>query len=123
MAPLRLRTLTLATLVRALGITLIILGILAYALFQARFFIEGPEITLTSPQNELQNEQVIEISGQAKNITEITLNGKTIHTDEEGFFTEALVLPNGYTIMTLSAEDRYGRKASVSRTLIYQPTS
>ncbi len=34
---------------------------------------------------------------------------RKIYTDKDGYFKEALVLENGYTVATLQAEDRYGR--------------
>ena len=105
-------------------LVVVILGILlSYIIFQARFMIEGPQITLIHEPNRLQNERIITLSGTAKNITEISLNGRQIFTDEYGNFDEALVLENGYTINTLAAIDRYGRQVQVVRPFIYIPAS
>ncbi|PJC56455.1 hypothetical protein CO026_00215 [Candidatus Kaiserbacteria bacterium CG_4_9_14_0_2_um_filter_41_32] len=103
---------------------IIVLGSLfSYIAFQARFMIEGPQITLDSEPNRVQNERIITLSGTAKNITEITLNGRQIFTDEYGHFDEALVLENGYTITTIAAFDRYGRRTQVVRSFVYIPAS
>jgi len=103
---------------------IVILGILlSYIIFQARFMIEGPQITLIHEPSRLQNERIITLSGTAKNITEISLNGRQIFTDEYGNFDEALVLENGYNINTLAAIDRYGRQVQVVRPFIYIPAS
>ncbi|PIW96969.1 hypothetical protein COZ82_02150 [Candidatus Kaiserbacteria bacterium CG_4_8_14_3_um_filter_38_9] len=105
-------------------LVIVILGILlSYIIFQARFMIEGPQITLIHEPDRLQNERIITLSGTAKNITEISLNGRQIFTDEYGHFDEALVLENGYTINTLAAIDRYGRQVQVVRPFIYIPAS
>lgn len=90
-----------------------------YVLFQARFIIEGPQITLTSNNPVVNQGRVVTLAGQARNITRMTLNGRQIYTDKYGNFKEALVLENGYTIMTLQAEDRYGRTTTLSRSFVH----
>ena len=105
---------------------LIICGVLAlvlYVAFQARFLIQGPSITLIDEPSSVQNTKIIHIKGNARNITKITLNGRQIFTDKSGYFDEALVLENGYTIATIAATDRYGRETDVVRQFVYTPTS
>jgi len=121
MAPLRLRTFSIASLLKVVGIGVVIVGALGYAFFQARFLIVGPQITLESPTTITQTARVIEVRGTARNITTLTLNGKTIHTNEEHYFEEILVLPTSYTIMTLRAADRYGRIRTLTQELVYSP--
>ena len=87
-------------------------------MFQARFLLAGPQIFVqTLPV--AQQERLITLQGQARNIVSITLNGRRIFTDKDGNFKEALVLENGYTIATLEAEDRYGRKTRHAETFVY----
>ncbi len=90
-----------------------------YTLWQARLLIIGPVIDFTDDQPPTQTERVVEISGQAKNIVRITLNGRDIFTDTNGNFTEALVLESGYTIATIEGTDRYGRTATYERSFVY----
>lgn len=98
-------------------------AILWYLIFQSRNLIQGPTITLTTETGGVQSERVITLEGVAENIVSLSLNGRQIHTDQKGAFTEALVLENGYTIMTLTAEDRYGRSTSLSRSFVYRSDS
>lgn len=93
----------------------------AYVLFQARFLLAGPQI-FVERLPATQSERLIELEGQARNIVRITLNGRQIYTDKAGNFKEALVLENGYTIATLEAEDRYGRKTSRTESFVYTGT-
>ncbi|MBX9906669.1 hypothetical protein K2X96_02095 [Patescibacteria group bacterium] len=93
-------------------------GVVAYGIFQARHLIEGPVITLTEEPAYAQPDAAIEIKGNAQNIISISINDRQIFTDDSGNFTETLVLPKGYTIMTLTAEDRYGRVRTVERTYV-----
>ncbi len=116
-------TLTLRTIVRCTIGGLAVLLLVSYVVFQARFLIAGPRITLTAEQPSVQNSQTVSLSGIARNITKITLNGRQIFTDPAGYFSEALVLENGYTIATIQAVDRYGRETEVVRPFVYTPTS
>jgi hypothetical protein len=106
------------------GLVFISLGCLVlYIVFQARFLIAGPEITLINEPVSIQNSPTVTLSGTARNIAKITLNGRQIFTDQTGYFNETLVLENGYTIATIKATDRYGRDTSVVRSFVYTPTS
>jgi hypothetical protein len=89
---------------------IIFLLILGYALFQARNLIIGPEITILAPKNgdNLTNPLVI-ITGVATNITRISLNDRQIFVDKKGNFSEKLLVPAGYTIIKLAAQDKFGR--------------
>lgn len=104
----------------SLGV-LALLILLGYVVFQARFLIAGPEITLIDEPERVQNQRIIRLTGNTSNITKITLNDRQIFTDEHGYFDEALVLENGYTIATIMVMDRYGREARVVRSFIYTP--
>ena len=91
----------------------------AYVLFQARYFITGPEIELTSKLEQVQTQRLVVLQGRAKNIVYITLNGRQIYTDENGYFKETLILENGYTVATLRAQDRYGRQTTQTKEFVY----
>lgn len=116
-------TLTLRTLLfLILGIgTVALLG--TYLVFQARFLILGPQIVLEPTHLGRVNQPVVTLRGEARNITRLWLNDRPIFTDRTGRFEEALVLPNGYTIATLTAEDRYGRRTALYREFVYVPAT
>jgi hypothetical protein len=116
-------TLTLRTLlffVLSIG-AVAVLG--AYLIFQARFLILGPQITLEPNHIGRVNQPVVTLRGEARNITRLWLNDRPIFTDRTGRFEEALVLENGYTIATLTAEDRYGRRTALYREFVYVPAT
>lgn len=111
------------TILKFVAIGVLVLFIGTYVLFQARFMIIGPQITLTDEPHQLQNQQKIYLSGTAYNISRLWLNDRPIYTDAHGNFKEALILENGYTVATLRAEDRYGRETTVTRPFVYYPAS
>lgn len=120
MSPIRQNTFTLSRIVKIiLVISILVIGAL-YVAFQARLLIIGPRVTLTDVPTVVQTERQVTISGVAKNITDISLNGRPISTDVVGQFTERVVLENGVTIVRIDAEDRYGRHTSVERSFVYK---
>ena len=108
------------------NVSLIIIAgtiIALYVLYQARFLLEGPKLYLIDEPESVQNSQVVHLRGKASNISTINLNGRQIFTDRTGYFDEALLLENGYTIATIQATDRYGRTQRIVKQFVYTPTS
>lgn len=114
---------SLGTYLKFLSIASIGVLIVWYVHFQARNFIQGPEIVLSGSYEALQHERRIAIEGNAQNIVKLTVNGKEIHTNKRGDFSHELVLENGYTIMSIDAQDRFGRRTSLVREYVYVPES
>ncbi len=102
-------------------ITLLAVLFVGYAYYQARNLIEGPNVVLTDEPETVQHNRVVTLTGTARNVVVLRVNGKEMHTNEQGYFAHALVLENGYTIATIEAEDRYGRKIDLTRPFIYTP--
>src|SRR6185369_9882306 len=101
-----------------LGVILVIGG---YGAFRAKNLAEGPEINVVSPADGLTvTDPFIEIKGNSKNISRLFLNDNKIFTDESGEFDEKILLATGYNIITLRAEDRFGRTVSKTLQLIYK---
>lgn len=92
---------------------ILMVGVLLYALFQARFLILGPQVRITFPQpGEVVEAGAIVISGRAGNVAWISLQGRQIFVDEEGRFSEKLIASPGPSIITISARDRFGRETT-----------
>ncbi len=116
-------TYSLRTLLKYWLTAVLVLLVIGFVVFQARFLITGPRIVLRDFPTGPQNERQIVITGDAYNISRLWLNDRQIYTDTTGRFEEAIVLENGYTIATLRAEDRYGRTTTLSRPLVFVPAS
>lgn len=100
---------------------LVILGILfaLYCLFQARFIILGPQVTVTSHEDGVAlHEPAVTLSGTARNAAWISLNDRQIFSDEKGHWSEKLILSHGLSIMTLRVRDRFGREKVESVRLV-----
>jgi hypothetical protein len=104
------------------SVVIIFLLILGYGLFQARNIIIGPKISLATPENgESLSNPLVTIAGLAKNITRISLDDRQIFVDKQGNFSEKLLLPAGYTIIKLAAQDKFGRSTQKLLELNYTP--
>lgn len=111
------------TIVRASIIILGLTVVTCYVLFQARFLLLGPQVTITNTPPMRQNERVVTLTGTTQNISHLYMNGRQIFTDPSGNFSTDVRLENGYTIATLSAADRYGRTTTLTRDFVYVPAS
>lgn len=93
------------------GIVLFILFLLAYGGFEAYDVWVGPRINIERPLNgSLVTESLVTVEGKTRNVSWITLLGRPITIDEEGKFSEKLLLPPGYSILIIEAKDRLGRE-------------
>lgn len=82
-----------------------------YCLFQARFLILGPQVSIVTPgDGESITSPMVIISGRAYNVSWISLNDRQIFTDEKGSFSEKLIVADGLSIMTVRVRDRFGRE-------------
>ena len=96
-------------------VVLVVLVVVLYGLFEARKLLEGPEITIESPADgSATSTSAVTVVGTAQNIAFLTINDAPSYTDETGRFVYRFSPPAGYTIVTVAATDRFGRRASKS---------
>lgn len=88
-----------------------LLLIAAYAIFQGRFIIFGPEISIDSPKDEATLDAgPLVVSGTAKNVSFLSLDDRPIYTDESSHWEEKLIVLPGLNIIKLDSRDRFGRE-------------
>ncbi len=99
---------------RAILIALAIV-VLGYGLFEARKLLAGPAITILYPiDGSATSSSVVTVAGTAENISFLSINDAPSYTDEAGQFVYRFSPPAGYTVVTVAATDRFGRRASKS---------
>ena len=90
----------------AFGLLLVV-----YVLFQARYLILGPGISVDSPaDNSTVANPALMVEGTAKNTDSLTLDDRLIYMDKEGHWQEKLILSPGLNIIKIDAKDRFGRQ-------------
>lgn len=106
---------------KAIAITLFLIALFSYVVFEVWNYVTGPQIIVSSPANGISvSESLISIDGQGKNTKIITLNDRPIVVDEAGNFSEKILLSYGYNILKLSAEDRFGKKTEQELQIVYK---
>ncbi|KKU88962.1 MAG: hypothetical protein UY20_C0019G0003 [Candidatus Yanofskybacteria bacterium GW2011_GWA1_48_10] len=94
---------------------ILLILLIAYSLYQARALLVGPRIWIENPRDgDVVEDPLVIMEGQSKNIAWISLNDRQIFTDEEGNWSEKLLISPGLSIMTVKARDRFGRETEKS---------
>lgn len=84
--------------------------ILLYAILNTRLISQGIALKIDGIENgKIYEEGTLEITGNAKRAKHILVNGREININQEGVFNDVLVLLPGYNIITISAEDKFGK--------------
>ncbi len=99
----------------------VIAFLIIYSYIEARDLISGPSIEITYPADgELISNQILTITGEAKNISNLSMNNRPIFTNESGKFQEKLILNDGYNIIEFTASDRFNKKVSKKLELVFK---
>ena len=108
---------------KTIGIALTLLAITSvgfYAYRQSRDYILGSRVIINEPHNgSLITDESIIVNGNAQNIAYISLNDSPIFVDSKGDFREKILLLDGYNIISVKAQDRFGKKTEKSVEVIY----
>ena len=106
---------------KAIVIILFLVSLFGYGIFEIWNYATGPKIIISSPINgQAVSESLIAVTGQTKNIKEITLNDRPIVVDEAGNFNEKILLSYGYNVLELKAEDRFGKTTEQKLQIVYK---
>ncbi|MFZ2048833.1 MAG: hypothetical protein WAV25_00840 [Minisyncoccia bacterium] len=98
----------------------VLLVIFLYIIFQARFVIFGPRISIYTPKNnEVIASSTILVTGHAENIAYITLDDRPIFVDEKGNFNEKIIAQDGMNFIKLWAKDRFNRATEKTLRIVY----
>lgn len=88
-----------------------ILIIILYSGFEIKRYITGPEIILEKNLKYYSiKESPINIKGRAVNISDIRINDYKIFMNEEGYFSEEILLSEGLNEIKISGIDKFGRE-------------
>lgn len=102
---------------------ILILGLLA--IFLIYFWVQfspvlfGPKLVVFTPENgQTFMSGQVEVEGAVGDIASLHLNGRSIYTDENGYFKEVLLFAPGLNIIEVKAKDKFG-KVLKERRMIY----
>jgi len=84
--------------------------ILLYAVLNTRFISRGISLSINGVENgKIYKEGSLEINGVAQHAKHVLINGREINLNQSGEFEDYLVLTPGYNVITISAEDKFGK--------------
>lgn len=93
-----------------------VIGIFAY--IKMSFLFRGVQIVASIDHSS--SSTLAEINGYAKNATYLTLNGREIFIDRDGKFKEMVSLMPGFSVVTLEAQDKFGKSAEKKFELVHE---
>lgn len=100
---------------KRLFLAVCILLLVGFALFEARRYLAGPVLVIHSPlPGQSLDGPSIRVSGHAENLSYLHINGAQAYVDENGTISWVYAPPKGYTVLTATASDRFGRERVVS---------
>jgi hypothetical protein len=89
----------------------VILGIAAaaivvgYSFYAALPYLMGPGLSVT----ERTDRGLTTVSGRTARVSYLSIDGLPVPLQEDGSFTAVRAYPSGYTDITVSVKDRFGR--------------
>lgn len=95
------------------------IGVFAY--MKMSFVANGVDIKVDLLADK--DSSLVEVSGNAKNATYVSLNGREIFIDKEGNFKEHLALLPGFSLLTLEAQDKFGKDSEKKFEMMYEENS
>ena len=95
--------------------------IIGYAFFRSSDLIFGVKIkNVNLIDGATVENNILSISGTAKNATKLILNGREISVDQVGNWQETIVLLLGYNMINIKAEDKFGHVDEKNYQLMYK---
>jgi|GEM_PF-3234173 len=94
-----------------------VVGILILVFLGSRLYgiIMGPQITIITPAPWQEiTEGWVEVSGTIQYVSSAKINGRTLFLHTDNSFREIIAVIPGYTILEITAQDRFGHEQSVS---------
>jgi hypothetical protein len=93
-----------------LGVSLLILTLLAYLGWEINNTISPPEVIIFEPSTNFKTtESSVIIKGQTKSEVQLTINNELVFLDEEGKFSQSINLINGLNNLEISAKKKHSK--------------
>lgn len=90
--------------------TAVILIVIGYASWRSTEYLRGPMLTINTPEDwDVIQASTTVVSGRVERVHEISLNGSQLSVDEDGNFSDILIVFPGNNIITITASDQFGR--------------
>lgn len=96
-----------------------LLFIIIYAFFRAKDVVLGVKIIdVNIVDGTKVTDNILKITGNARNAVSLTLNDRIISIDQKGNFNETIALLSGYNVISIKARDEFGNNDEKNYQLI-----
>lgn len=107
--------------IKIVGFSVFFVLVIVYAVFVSKDLIFGVKIrNVNLTDGAIFTENVVKITGNAKNAINLTLDGREISINGQGNFGETIALLPGYNIISIRAQDKFGYVDEKNYKLIYK---
>ncbi|XKT74555.1 MAG: hypothetical protein ACJKTH_00460 [Patescibacteria group bacterium UBA2163] len=93
-----------------------VLVVIVYGFFVALPYLKGPILTVEQPRESPEHSLII--SGTTERVSTVHINGLEVPLTQEGTFAVERAYPPGYTVVEITATDRFGRSKEKTLTFI-----
>lgn len=105
-----------------LGISGVLIALLAYLLIQYVHFVSSPTLKVDSPkENQIVSGNNVVVFGSTDNDAKLTVNGQPVMLSDDGKFSISLDIAKDTKEITITASSRSGKITTVRRTIVVQP--
>lgn len=95
--------------VRITSLAVFFILIIGYGFFRSNDLLFGVKIKNVNIIDGAKfTDSTLKITGNAKNATNLILNGREISIDQNGNWNETIVLLLGYNVISIEAKDKFG---------------
>lgn len=103
-----------STVIRFIGILLIVLSVISYLAWEIKNIISPPEVNIIYPEKDIKTiETSIEIIGQTEPEVILTINDEPVLLDDDGNFREEVNLVIGLNNLNINAKKKHSKTRNI----------
>ena len=115
------RTQTPRAYVGKVALGLFVALIVSYGMFSLHSALSATTVTVAGlSENTTVTNPVIELSGSALHALEVIINGHHVPLETSGAFRDTIVVPDGYSVVTVEAAGRDGKTVTKQYPVYYK---
>ena len=105
------------------GLILLVFLVGGFLLYQYRHAFLDPKLEISTPEENAVVSQDITVKGETDPNVTLLVNDEPVTVEDSGRFTKTVSAFPGATVVTIEAENNFGRKTVVERTVQVRPGS
>ncbi len=102
------------------AILLLSITLAVYFIYQYQLLTAAPKLAITNPTEQEVVTSTLTVRGETDPQATVTINSQRVLVNDDGSFSQALVLTEGLRTITIEATNRSGKTRTVQRTINVQ---